>query len=161
MRLVSEGKMRAILRRLRPDTLAKFMFTIWDRHEDLVPFISTADLEEITSRRFRARAAEFVEERIASIYVAGVYSLVGLEIPRDDWSRVEIPSGDFRGNRNNPVFWIGLKALEAHGMICLAHQEDLPAPVEATITNSARTTRIMADLKNWAKSVKPDVPITA
>lgn len=150
MRLEAEGKMRAIVNGMRPYRLANFIFVIWDRHEQFTSFISKTDLQEITNRRFKARAAEFSEERQASIYIAGIYALVGLDIPRDEWSAVDVTEDDFIGNQNNPVFWIGLKALEENGMIRLAHRSRFPTSVAALDTHSENTSRIMNDLKNWA-----------
>lgn len=150
MRLEADGKMRAILNGMRPYRLANFVFVILDRHTKFAPFISDTDLKDITKRRFRARAAEFSEERQASIYVAGVYALAGLDIPRDEWSMVDVTDDDLKGNQNNPVFWIGLKALEENGMIRLANRSSFPTSVGALLTHSADIGRIMHDLKKWA-----------
>ncbi len=150
MRLEAEGKMRGILSGMRPHRLANFIFVIFDRHEKFASFISKTDLKDITSRRFRARAAEFSEERQASIYVAGVYALVGLEIPRDEWRMVDVTADDLKGNQNNPVFWIGLKALEENGMIRVSNRRSFPTSAGALVTHSGNISRIMDDLKNWA-----------
>ncbi len=150
MRLEAEGKMRAILNGMRPHRLANFVLVILDRHKKFARFITDTDLKDITKRRFRKRAAEFSEERQTSIYVAGVYALVGLDIPRGEWSMVDVTDDDIKGNRNNPVFWIGLRALEEAGMIRLADRSSFPTSVGALVSHSADIGRIMGDLRKWA-----------